>query len=210
VAILKTSDLSVDITIQSISGVKLNDVSELAVINYDVNAKLEEKERKSGHVSIQFSLFVGTKPSLVRFEVSGTITLIGKDQMIAKILETDPDTKTPYLLHKVYQRVFMSIFLLATILNMPYPPPNLLFSPKFSELFPEENKSIKEPVQVDKIPVPLQQNVVQPQQKVAPQKPSAQPQQQTTPQTAPPQEQPTPSQQQAAPSPQKPMEQKSA
>jgi hypothetical protein len=164
---MKTSDLSIEILIQSINGVRLNDISELAVTNYDVNAKLEEKERKSGHVVIQFSLLVGTKPPLVKFDVAGTVTLSGKDSVIAKILEIDPETKTPYLLHKVYQRVFMAIFLLATILNMPYPPPNLLFSPKFSELFPEENKEASEQSQLGKEAVGSQQNVPSEQQKVA-------------------------------------------
>jgi len=167
VATLRTSDISIEIIIQSISGVRLNDTSELAVTNYDVNAKLEEKERKSGHVVIQFSLLVGTKPPLVKFEVVGNVILSGKDSTIGKILEIDPETKTPYLLHKVYQRAFMVIFLLATILNMPYPPPNLLFSPKFNELFPEENKGPIEQKQLSKEVVLPQQNVVPQEQNVA-------------------------------------------
>lgn len=181
-AILKTSDISIDIVIQSINGVRLNDTSELAVTNYDINAKLEEKERKSGHVVIQFSLLVGTKPPLVKFEVVGIVTLSGKDSTIGKILEIDPETKTPYLLHKVYQHAFMAIFLLATILNMPYPPPNLLFSPKFNELFSEENKGPSEQNQPDKGTVaPQPQSMVTQKQNVVPQQQSAASQQQNVP-----------------------------
>lgn len=181
-AIMKTSDLSIDIVIQSLNGVRLNDTSELAITNYDVNAKLDEKERKSGRVVIQFSILVGTKPSLVKFEVSGAVALSGKDSTIAKILETDPETKTPYLLHKVYQRAFMAMFLLATILNMPYPPPNLLFSPKFNDLFPEESKGTDEQNQLDENVVPQKQNAVPQQQSTTPQKQNiAQPQQNVAP-----------------------------
>lgn len=180
-AILKTADISIDITIQSINGVRLNDTSDLTVTNYDVNAKLEEKERKSGRVIIQFSLFVGTKPSLVKFDVGGTVILSGKDSTIGKILEIDPETKTPYILHKVYQRAFMAIFLLATILNMPYPPPNLLYSPKFDELFPEKSKESDTQNKADNVTIPpQQQNTVSQQQSVAAQKQQTIPQQQST------------------------------
>ena len=101
---------------------------EPAKFSFDVNAKLEEKERKNGRVIVSFVLTVGTKPSVVKFEVEGVATLSGSNSAIEKLLEVDPKTKIPLLLHRVYQRVFTTTFLLATILDTPYPPPNLLFS----------------------------------------------------------------------------------
>jgi len=98
------------------------------VLNFDVNAKLEEKERKSGKLVISFVLTVGTKPSVAKFEIEGLATLEGKSQSIEKLLEIDPETKIPLLLHRIYQQVFMSTFLLATLLDTSYPPPELLFS----------------------------------------------------------------------------------
>jgi hypothetical protein len=79
-------------------------------------------------VIVSFVLTVGTKPSVVKFEVEGVATLSGSNPAIEKLLEVDPKTKIPSLLHRVYQRVFTTTFLLATILDTPYPPPNLLFS----------------------------------------------------------------------------------
>jgi hypothetical protein len=109
-------------------GVKLSDKEESSALSFDVNAKLEEKERKSGRLVVGFILTVSTKPSVVKFEVEGVAVLEGKNPAIERFLEADPKTKVPLLLHRVYQHVFTSTFLLATLLDMPYPPPDLLFS----------------------------------------------------------------------------------
>jgi hypothetical protein len=109
-------------------GVKLGGKEEASALSFDVNAKLEEKERRSGRLVVGFVLTVGTKPSVVKFEVEGTVVLEGKNPDIERLLEADPKTKVPLLLHRVYQRVFTSTFLLATLLDTPYPPPDLLFS----------------------------------------------------------------------------------
>jgi len=44
------------------------------------------------------------------------------------MLETDLETKVPYVLNIVYQHVFTLVYLLSTILNWPYPPPDLLYT----------------------------------------------------------------------------------
>ena len=109
-------------------GVRLGGREESSTLNFDVNAKLEEKERRSGRLAVSFVLTVGTKPSVVKFEVEGMATLQGKNPAIERLLEVDSETKIPLLLHRVYQRVFMTTFLLSTLLGTPYPPPDLLFS----------------------------------------------------------------------------------
>jgi hypothetical protein len=93
-----------------------------------VKAKLEEKERKSQMVVVGFSLFLTTKPSIVKFEVEGMATLTGKDAEINKMLEVDPETKVPYVFQRVYQYAFTAMYLMSTILNAPPPPQDLLFS----------------------------------------------------------------------------------
>ena len=97
-------------------------------MNFDVNAKLEEKERKSGKRVIGFVLTVGTKPSIAKFEVEGIVTIEGKNPDIDKLLEVNPENKIPLLLKRVYQSVFTSTYLLATILDTSYPPPDMLSS----------------------------------------------------------------------------------
>lgn len=99
-------------------------------INFDVKAKLEEKERKSQTVVVGFNLLLTTKPNVVKFEVEGSAILTGKDAEINKMLDVDPETKVPYVFQRVYQYAFTAMYLLSTILNAPPPPQNLLFPQK--------------------------------------------------------------------------------
>ena len=43
-----------------------------------------------------------------------------------KKLEVNPKTNIPQILFTVYQHVFNSIYMVSSILNAPYPPPDLL------------------------------------------------------------------------------------
>ena len=99
---------------------------------------MEERERKSGRLVVGFVLTVGTKPSVAKFEIEGVATLEGSNPAIKRLLEVDPETKIPLLLHRVYQRVFMATFLLATTLDTTYPPPDLLFSGEMKKPGSEE------------------------------------------------------------------------
>jgi len=109
-------------------GVKLKDRIDSPALSFDVNAKLEEKDRKSGMRVVGFVLTVGTKPSVAKFEVEGIVTLEGKTPAIEKLLEVNPENKIPLLLKRVYQSVFTSTYLLATLLDTSYPPPDMLSS----------------------------------------------------------------------------------
>ena len=120
-------NVSVKVEITSLVGVRLGVKSGAETVNFDVKAKLEEKERKSQMVILDFKLLLSTKPSIVKFEVEGTATLTGKDSEINKMLETDPETKVPYVFQRVYQHVFTATYLISTILNVPPPPGDLLF-----------------------------------------------------------------------------------
>jgi len=94
---------------------------------FDVNVKLEEIERGVGEAAFKFAIAMETKPSIVRFDVNGVAKVYGKSEDIDRLLEVDPETKVPYLLKRIYQRIFVSIFLLSGVMNAPHPPPDLLF-----------------------------------------------------------------------------------
>jgi hypothetical protein len=91
-----------------------------------VNAKLEEQKRSGNQVELNFSLLITTKPNIVKYSTTGNVTLEGPSADIQKKLEANPKTKIPQILFTVYQHVFNSIYILASILNTPYPPPDLL------------------------------------------------------------------------------------
>ncbi|MDG6223444.1 MAG: hypothetical protein QCH99_09315 [Candidatus Bathyarchaeota archaeon] len=106
--------------------VRLKDRVDDSQLHFDVNAKMEEKDRRSGKRVVGFVLTVGTKPSIAKFEVEGLATLEGKNPDIDKLLEVNPKTRIPLLLNRVYQQVFTSTYLMANILDTSYPPPDML------------------------------------------------------------------------------------
>jgi hypothetical protein len=87
---------------------------------------LEEKKKGTNQVTLGFSLAISTKPNVVKYQTTGSVTLGGKPDDIKKKLEVNPKTKIPQILFTIYQHVFNSIYMLSSNLNTPYPPPDLL------------------------------------------------------------------------------------
>ncbi len=93
---------------------------------FDINAKLDEQKKGVNETVLGFNILISTKPSIVKYSVAGTVTMEGSAADIKKKLEQNPKTKIPQILFAIYQDVFNSIYILASILNAPYPPPDLL------------------------------------------------------------------------------------
>lgn len=120
------SGVIVSIRIDSLQAEKTGQVLPTEELFFDVNAKLEEQKKNTDEVNLNFSLLISTKPNVVRYATTGSVTLVGKPADIKKKLEANPKTKIPQILFTVYQHVFNSIYMLSSILNTPYPPPDLL------------------------------------------------------------------------------------
>jgi hypothetical protein len=93
---------------------------------FDVNAKLEEQKKDNSQVTLGFNLIISTKPNVVKYSTTGSVTLMGKSDDIKKKLEVNPKTRIPQILFTIYQHIFNSIYMLSSNLNTPYPPPDLL------------------------------------------------------------------------------------
>lgn len=91
-----------------------------------MTAKLDEQKKSTDRVVLSFNLSITTKPNVVKYSTLGVVTLEGDPVDIKKRLEPNPKTNIPQVLFTVYQHVFNSIYILASILNTPYPPPDLL------------------------------------------------------------------------------------
>jgi len=63
---------------------------------------------------------------VVKYAIAGIVTLTGKQADVKKKLEVNHKTNIPQILFTVYQHVFKSIYMISSILNSPYPPPDLL------------------------------------------------------------------------------------
>jgi len=113
-----------------VTGVKLAAKGANGTITFDVQAKLDERERKSQQVTLGFNLLLSTKPALVRFEIAGTAVLAGKDADVSKMMEVDPETKVPFVFQRIYQSAFTVMYLLSSVMSTPPPPQDLLVPPK--------------------------------------------------------------------------------
>jgi hypothetical protein len=144
------ADVSVLVNLTSLLGTKLSDNLGSEPVRFDLNARLEEKERRNGRVVVLFGLSVRTKPNVVKYEIEGTATLIGKEAQIEQILKVDPKSNIPFVFHRVYQHVFTAVYILASILGTIYPPPDLLFSGE--QYIPIKNFNGAEHTESGKVP----------------------------------------------------------
>lgn len=120
------SGVTVSITLNSLQGERTGEYSTKEELFFDVNAKIEEQKKGTNQVTLNFVLAISTKPNVVKYSTTGSVTLGGKPDDIKKKLEVNPNTKIPQILFTIYQHVFNSIYILSSNLNTPYPPPDLL------------------------------------------------------------------------------------
>lgn len=125
----KAAAASIQVRLQRLEGVRLETGEDANAVKFDVDVKMEEESRMGDELIINFLLSISTNPSLVKFEASGIATVTGGQKAFESVLEVDPETNVPKVLHTIYQKIFTSIFLLSTLIDSPYPPPDLLHSP---------------------------------------------------------------------------------
>jgi len=134
---MSSTEPTIEVKLLNVAGARMGgeaSAGDNTAPTFDVNVKLEEVERRTGEAVFSFAIAISTKPSIAKFDANGTVMVSGENAALEKILQTDPETKVPYLLKRVYQQIFVSIFLLSGIINVPHPPPDLLFSSVKSEV----------------------------------------------------------------------------
>ena len=104
---------------------------------------MDEENRTNDELTLSFLLMISTKPSLVKYEVGGKALISGGRKAFDAALEVDESTQVPKILHTIYQRAFMSLFLASSVIEAPYPPPDLIHYPSGKhELGPEDQAAI--------------------------------------------------------------------
>jgi hypothetical protein len=96
---------------------------------FDFGANLEEVDRSSDGVVLNFKMTMDTEPVIAKFIVEGTATISGEESEIEKLLSADPQTNVPFVFTRIYQTVYSVIFMLAGTVDVPYPSPALLKRP---------------------------------------------------------------------------------
>lgn len=127
------------IRLNKLEGTKIDIEEPPMSVVFDVDVKMDEESRTNEELTISFDLNISTKPSLVQFDIAGTAVISGGRMAFEAALEVDEESNVPRVLHTIYQRVFTSLFVVSSLLEAPYPPPNLIHSPtETRELRPED------------------------------------------------------------------------
>ena len=116
--------------IRNVTAQKLDEKSnQNTPVIFDFGANLEESDRSSDEVTLNFQMTMETEPAIAKFVVEGSATLTGEESEIEKLLSPDPQTNVPYVFTRIYQTVYSVIFMLAGTIDVPYPSPALLKRP---------------------------------------------------------------------------------
>lgn len=106
------------------------------VFNFSVN--MEEAERTTDSVKLNFQMTMDTEPAIAKFIVEGAATVSGDSAEIDKLLSADPQTNVPHVFTRIYQQVYSVIFMLAGTLDVPYPSPALLKRAHVKNTLPQD------------------------------------------------------------------------
>jgi hypothetical protein len=93
---------------------------------FNLNVNMDEAERKSEYLTVNFVIGIDTEPAVVKFQIDGSATIQGDTADVDALTAPDPQTNVPHLFMKVYQHVYAVVFMLAGALEVPYPSPALL------------------------------------------------------------------------------------
>ncbi|MDG6904427.1 MAG: hypothetical protein JRN20_01425 [Nitrososphaerota archaeon] len=116
--------------IRSVAVQKLDEKSNHNTpVIFDFGANLEEADRSSESVALNFKMTMDTEPTIAKFAIEGSAMINGEESEIEKLLSPDPETNVPYVFTRIYQTVYSVIFMLAGTIDVPYPSPALLKRP---------------------------------------------------------------------------------
>ena len=117
------------VNLNKLEGTRIDNGVNPSVVTFDVDVNMDEENRTNDELTINFRLVINTKPGLAKFEAGGKAFITGGRAAFDAALEMDEETSVPKVLHVIYQQVFTSLYLLASQIETPYPPPDLIHSP---------------------------------------------------------------------------------
>jgi hypothetical protein len=124
--------------IRNVSVQKLDEKSNRNTpVIFDFSANIEESDRSSESVTLNFRMTMDTEPAITKFIIEGSAIVSGEESEIEKLLSSDPETNVPYVFTRIYQMVYSVIFMLAGTIDVPYPSPALLKRPHVRAAYSE-------------------------------------------------------------------------
>ena len=125
------SQSDIIVKIDNVIATKLDEKAhQSSAVNFNIKVNMDEIERKTQLLVVHYAIIMNTEPSVAKFQVEGSAVVKGRLEDIEEAVSSDPQTNVPYLFTKVYQQVYPVLFMLAGAIDIPYPSPGLLRSPK--------------------------------------------------------------------------------
>ena len=120
---------SVRVSLSRLDGTRIDTDTNHNNVSFDVDVKMDELNRTNNDLTLGYLLTITTKPSLVQYEAGGIAVVSGGRKAFEEALSIDENSDVPRLLHTIYQKVFTSLYIISSLIDMPYPPPDLIHNP---------------------------------------------------------------------------------
>jgi len=118
--------LEVAVLLERIDATKTEKINENSPSNFNLNVSLSEKTRSAEALVLNFQLDLTTPQSTAKITLAGNATLKGtKDEIQGGITAPD-DNRPPQVLITIYERLYGTVYLIASAMKVPQPLPNLL------------------------------------------------------------------------------------
>jgi hypothetical protein len=118
--------LEVAVLLERIDATKTEKINENSPSNFNLNVSLSEKTRSAEALVLNFQLDLTTPQSTAKITLAGNATLKGtKDEIQGGITAPD-DNRPPQVLVTIYERLYGTVYLIASAMKVPPPLPNLL------------------------------------------------------------------------------------
>ena len=93
---------------------------------FDVNASLREASRDPGVLTLDFDIIFDTEPPIARISLAGSAIINGNEEEIRDLTDLENQDSTPEIFMRIYEKVYVTLYLLSGTIGMPYPTPGLL------------------------------------------------------------------------------------
>jgi hypothetical protein len=158
--VLQEEILKLDVVINSFSIDRIDEkVEKNTPVTFRINVKFDETNRKIEETTVEYGITINTEPNVAHFGIEGKTIVKGKIEEIDRIFSTSPDNQVPKLLNMIYERIYSSIYMASSMINIPCPSPELLKTTKIDDI-PSPGKIVNNVVE-DTVPESPETNVVE-------------------------------------------------
>lgn len=131
---VKKNVIKINTKVQTLNINKLDDnANKNTPVTFRINVKFDEISRKVDETTVEFGITINMEPNIGKFGIEGNAIIIGKTEVMNEAFSTPPNSKIPNILYQIYDKLFTTIYVITSMLDMPCPSPELLKASSQSE-----------------------------------------------------------------------------